>query len=142
MEESNHTAKLLPCFFLCVGARRSLFFHLFKYIKKFFFYNVVLISTIQCKSAIITHPPPPSPPGHQSANFSPAIHPVYVLLLLSPFIPHSPSPSVHKSILCNICVFIPSLQTGSSIPLFQIPYRHINIFVFLFLPHFTLYNRF
>ena len=73
------------------------FSHLFNIFLKCF-YNVVLISTIQCKSAIITHPPPPSPPGHQSASFSPAIHLVYMQLLLSPFIPRSPSPVFTSSL--------------------------------------------
>ena len=105
MESSSHTAKLSQCFFLWGEAHtREAFFHLFKYIKKCF-YNVVLISTIQCKSAIITHPPSPSPPGHQSANFSPAIHLVYMLLLLSPFIPRSPSlpprPQVHSLVAAS-----------------------------------------
>ena len=49
---------------------------------------------------------------------------VYISMLLSQFVP--PSPRVHKPIL-YICIFIPSLQMGSSVPFFQIPYIHVNI---------------
>ena len=49
---------------------------------------------------------------------------VCISVLLSQFVP--PSPCVHKSVL-YICVFIPSLQMGSSVPFFQIPYVHFNI---------------
>ena len=49
---------------------------------------------------------------------------VYISTLLSQFVP--PSPRVHKPIL-YICIFIPSLQMGSSVPFFQIPYIHVNI---------------
>ena len=53
---------------------------------------------------------------------------VYISIPLSQFIPPSPSPSpdVHKSIL-SVCISIPALQIGSSVPFFYIPYICINI---------------
>ena len=36
------------------------------------------------------------------------------------------------STLCNSCVFIPSLQIGSPIALFKVPYRHITYLFFSF----------
>ena len=101
------------CFYLFL----SIF--LFNYLK--FFYSAVLVSAIQqCNLAIIIHTSPPSldslsslhpiPSGHQEgqtglpvlhSNFSPAVHPildsVYMLMLLSSFIPLSPSPTVSTS---------------------------------------------
>ena len=98
----------------------SFFYFLNLNIKKKF-YSVVLVSVKQqCKSAIIIHTSPPSldslsslhpiPSGHQEgqtglpvlhSNFSPAVHPildsVYMLMLLSSFIPLSPSPTVSTS---------------------------------------------
>ena len=62
---------------------------------------------------------------------------------LSPFIPPSPLPPwAHKSIL-YICISIPPLEIGSSVPLFYISYVCINIqhLFFLFLIYFTLYDR-
>ena len=49
---------------------------------------------------------------------------VYVSMLFFQFILPSPSP-IHKSVL-YLCVSIPVLQIGSSIPFFQIPYMCIN----------------
>ena len=53
---------------------------------------------------------------------------VYISIPLSQFIPPSPSPSsdVHKSIF-NVCISIPALQIGSSVPFFYIPYICVNI---------------
>lgn len=88
----------------------------------FNFYKVVLVSALQqCRSAIITHTLPPSPVSLASSipspqviaerptgflvlhrTFSPAIHltpdSVYILMLLSPFVPLSPSPTVFTSL--------------------------------------------
>ena len=47
-------------------------------------------------------------------------------LCYSQFIPFSPPPCVHKSIV-YVCVSIPALQIGSSGPFFQILYICINI---------------
>ena len=48
---------------------------------------------------------------------------MYVSMLLSPYLPPSPSPDscVHNSVL-HVCVSIDALQIGSSVPSFQIPY--------------------
>ena len=88
------------------------------YIYLFFnFYNVVLVSAKQqCESAIITRltippsPPHPIPPGHHRAQagirllhsiFSPAVRhtpdSVYMLILLSPYVPFSSAPTMSTS---------------------------------------------
>ena len=145
MESSSHTAKLSQRFFLWGEAHtREAFFHLFKYIKKMFlqccvdFYHTMQVSH--------NHTSTPSLPSRSSECQLLTSYPscLYAVATFSihPTLSLPPSLRVHKSILCNSCVFIPSLQIASSIPLFKVPYRHINIFVFLFLPHFTLYNRF
>ena len=46
-----------------------------------------------------------------------------VSLLLSQFIPSSPSPTPPSACPPHICVSAPALQTGSSAPCLQIPYR-------------------
>ena len=68
---------------------------------------------------------------------------VHVSMLLSQFVPASPSPHcVHKSILC-VCVSTAALQWRfiSIIFLDSIHMPSYTIFVFLFLTYFTLYNR-
>ena len=53
---------------------------------------------------------------------------VYTCQSQSPNSPHLPSPHrVHTSVLC-ICVSIPALQIGSSVPFSQIPHMCINIY--------------
>ena len=116
-------------------------------------YNVVLVSTVQqSESAICIHIPPyplpldppsrppyPIPLGrtkHQAdlpvlcSSFPLAIYftvgSVYMSVLLSHFIPASPSPRALKSIL-YVCVFIHALPLGSSVPLFKIPYICVSI---------------
>ena len=87
------------------------------------------------------------------SNFSPPIcfthFSIYLLMLLDThtdlkcvcskvdyFVPLCPSPQcVHKFIL-YICIFIPSLKIGSSVPFFQISY--IQYLFFLFLSYFTV----
>ena len=69
---------------------------------------------------------------------------VYMSMPLSHFVPAYPSPShVLKSIL-YICVFIPVLPLSSSEPFFLFFRFHIyvlhTVFIFLFLPYFTLYD--
>ena len=49
---------------------------------------------------------------------------VYVSMLLFPFLP--PSSSLAASLL-YVCMSIPALQIGSSVPFFQIPYICVNI---------------
>ena len=115
----------------------------------FNFYNVVLVSTIQqCKSAIITLTSPASPHPSRSSQITrwgclcytasshqPSILPLieYMLMLLSPSVPLSPS------VLC-ICVF-PADRFIDIIFLDSIHMHQYIIFVFLFLTYFTLYNR-
>ena len=55
----------------------------------------------------------------------------YMSMLLSTFIPLSPSPPASTSVLC-ICTSIPSLQIVSSISLFKIPYIYALIQIFVF----------
>ena len=50
------------------------------------------------------------------------------ILLYSPL-----SLCAHPSVLC-ICVSSPALEPGSSVPLFQIPHRHIHLREDLFIP--------
>ena len=125
--------------------------------------SVVLVSaTQQCKSAIIVHIPPPCraslpslhPPFEvitepqaglplSYSSFSPAIHFTHNSVYVDAYFPHQSHClpcCVHKSILC-ICISIPSLQIGSSVPFFSIPYICINIlYLFFFLIYFTLCN--
>ena len=98
---------------------------------------------------VYLHPLPPEPPSHLSphptlsieaerrvrlpvlySTFPLAIYfihdRVYMSMLLSQFIPPSPSSCVHMSIL-YICVSIPALKILSSVPSFQIPHKCINI---------------
>ena len=51
---------------------------------------------------------------------------VFMSNLISQFIPPSPQPHVHMCIL-YVCVSIPALQIGSSVPFFQIPHICLNI---------------
>ena len=64
------------------------------------------------------------------SSFPLAIHftfgSVYVSMLLSRFVPASPSTHVLKSVP-YVCIFIPALPLGSSLPFFQIPYMCISI---------------
>ena len=56
--------------------------------------------------------------GSQRVGHHPATeHSVYISGLLPQFVPLSPSPAVSVSVL-YICVSIPSLQIGSSVPFF------------------------
>ena len=50
----------------------------------------------------------------------------YASMLLPQFVPPSPSPSVHKSVLSS-CVFAASLQIGSSVPSLSISYTCANL---------------
>ena len=121
----------------------SFFYFLNLNIKKKF-YSVVLVSVKQqCKSAIIIHTSPPSldslsslhpiPSGHQEgqtglpvlhSNFSPAVHPildsVYMLMLLSSFIPLIPSPHCPLCFSISESPFLPtkklSIHTSFLIP--------------------------
>ena len=76
------------------------------------------------------------------SDFSPAIHltpnRVYMLMLLSPFVSLPPPRAFSNGVHLYLHSFLP---ISSSIPFFQIPYICVNIFVFLFLSYFTLYNR-
>ena len=54
---------------------------------------------------------------------------VYVSVLLSQFVPLSPSLCVQKSILC-VCIFIPTLQIGSSV-LFSRLYVYVCICIYI-----------
>ena len=70
---------------------------------------------------------------------------VYICRCYSHFATASPSPlhRVLKSIL-YVCVFIPALPLGSSVPFFFKDYIYMRqhmVFVFLFLTYFTLYDR-
>ena len=69
---------------------------------------------------------------------------VYICQLYSHFAPSSPSPHPHvlKSIL-YVCIFIPALPLGSSVPfLLDSIYMHQHtVFFFLFLTNLTLYDR-
>ena len=57
---------------------------------------------------------------------------VFTSLPCSQSIPPSPSPSgVHKSVLC-VCVSVPALPIGLSVPFFWIPYICINIWYLFF----------
>ena len=57
---------------------------------------------------------------------------VFTSLPCSQSIPPSPSPSgVHKSVLC-VCVSVPALPIGPSVPFFWIPYICINIWYLFF----------
>ena len=63
------------------------------------------------------------------SSFPLAIHftydSVYVSIPVSQFIPQSPLPHVHKSVL-YVCISIPAVQIGSSVPFFSIPHISIN----------------
>ena len=100
--------------------------------------------------------PYPIPPGHHRAphwapcaarSFSPAVHltpeSAHVLMLLSPFIPLSPSPTVRKPILC---LHLHLLSFPAS-KLISITFSRFHIYVLIYCICFSLsdllnYNRF
>ena len=128
-------------------------------------YNVILISAVlQSESAIRTYillplnlPPTPLHPttlSHHRPLSSIAIESLPTRYLFYtwqciyanatlPVHPTLPLPScVHMCILC-MCVSLPALKIGQSVPFFQISYIYSNIqYVFLFLTYFTQYDRF
>ena len=65
----------------------------------------------------------------------------YISMLLSPLVPHYPSPAVSTG-LFSLCLHC-ALRLVSSVPSFQVPYIWVLIYsIFpLFLTYFTLYNR-
>ena len=66
---------------------------------------------------------------------------VYMSTLISQFNPPSPFPHFHMSIL-YICISIPSLQIGSSLPFFYTPHICTNMqYILFFLTYFTTYDR-
>ena len=74
----------------------------------------------------------------------------YQCIHVNPKLPIHPTTTTHHPLsplgvhtfVLYICVSISALQTGSSVPFFQIPHICIiySIFVFLFLTYFTLYD--
>ena len=50
---------------------------------------------------------------------------VFMSILISQFVPPSPSAHVHTFIL-YVCIYIHALQIGSSIPFFYIPHTCVN----------------
>lgn len=115
----------------------------------FYFYNVVLVSAKQqFESAIIIHVFPPSRASLHSplptflgqlrtTDWAPCViwqllttvyftyNSVYMLLLLSPFVPLTFSLTVSPSPFA-LCISFPSLKIGSSIQFFYIPHVVIN----------------
>ena len=79
------------------------------------------------------------------SSFSPAAcfayGSVHRLVLLSPLTPPSPFPTMPTSLFSMSVISIPSLQLGSSVLFFQIPYICFNVLYLFFLTYFTLSNR-
>ena len=126
--------------FLLYNKMNQLYEYIYPHISSLFSLPPTLpISSLQ----VITRAPSLSPCTMQQFPIS---HPfyiwqcIYVNATLSLHL-HLPfSHCVLKSIL-YVCVFIPALPLGSSVPLFQIPYICVKIRCsFFFLTYFTLYD--